>query len=93
MNGGYRNRRHALAIALAEKFERNARMIEKTVWQNEKILPLTFLFTYKMAGYMEKQKKLMCQMRTFRFRPRIRCQEKLCFPLQSLGTAPQNRFL
>ena len=25
-------------------------------------------------------------------RPRIRCQEKLWFPLQSLGTAPRNRF-
>ena len=92
MNGGCRNRRHARAIALAEKFELNARMIEKTVWQDEKILPLTFLLTYKMTGYMEKQKKLMCQMRTC-FRPQIRCQDKLCFPMQSLGTAPQNRFL
>ena len=54
MNGGCRNRRHARAIALAEKFELNARMIEKTVWQDEKILPLTFLLTYKMTGYMEK---------------------------------------
>ena len=25
-------------------------------------------------------------------RPRLRCQEKLWFPLQSLGTAPQNCF-
>ena len=36
MNDGCRNRRYARAIALAEKFERNTRMIEKTVWQDEK---------------------------------------------------------
>ena len=30
----------------------------------KKILPLTFLLTYKMNGYMEKEKKLMFQMRT-----------------------------
>ena len=35
MNGGCRRRRYAHAIALAEKFDRNARMIEKTVWQDE----------------------------------------------------------
>ena len=32
MNGGCRNRRCAHAIALAKKFERNTRMIDKTVW-------------------------------------------------------------
>ena len=31
MNDGCRNRRYAGAIAVAEKFERNTRMIEKTV--------------------------------------------------------------
>ena len=31
-----RNRRYARAITLAEKFERNTRMTEKTVWQDEK---------------------------------------------------------
>ena len=36
MNDGCRYRRYARAIALAEKFERNTRMIEKAVWQNEK---------------------------------------------------------
>ena len=36
MSDGCRNRRYARAIALAEKFERNTRMIEKTVWQDEK---------------------------------------------------------
>ena len=92
MNDGCRNRRYARAIALAEKFEHNTRMIEKIVWQGEKILPLTFLLTYKMTGYMEKEKNLMFQMRTC-LRPRIRYQEKLRFPLQSLGTAPRNRFL
>ena len=40
---------------------------------------------------MKKEKNLMFQMRT-RLRPRIRCQEKLWLPLQSLGTAPRSRF-
>ena len=40
---------------------------------------------------MEKEKNLMFQMITS-LRPRRRCQEKLWFPMQSLGTAPQNRF-
>ena len=35
MNDGCRNRRYAHAIALAEKFERNTRMIEITLWQDE----------------------------------------------------------
>ena len=36
MNDGCRNRRYARPIALAEKFERNTRMIEKTVGQDKK---------------------------------------------------------
>ena len=36
MNDECRNRRRAGAIALTEKFEHNNRMIEKTVWQDEK---------------------------------------------------------
>ena len=36
MNDGCRYRRYACALALAEKFERNTRMTEKTVWKNEK---------------------------------------------------------
>ena len=36
MNDECRNRKYARAIKLAEKFERNTRMIEKTVWQDEK---------------------------------------------------------
>ena len=36
MNGGCCNRRCARAIALAEKSERNTRMIKKTVWQDKK---------------------------------------------------------
>ena len=95
MNDGCRNRSYARATALAEKFERNTRMTEKAVWQDEKgftVDQLTFLLNYKMTGYMEKEKNLMFQMRTC-LRPRIRCQEKLWFPLQPLGTASQNHFL
>ena len=55
-------------------------------------LPLTFLLTYKVTGYIEKEKNLMFQMRTC-LHPQIRCQEKLWFLLQSLGTAPWNHFL
>ena len=40
------------------------------------IKPLTFLLTYKITGYKEKEKNLMFQMRTC-LRPRIRCQDKL----------------
>ena len=55
MSDGCHTRRYARAIALAEKFERNTRMIEKTVWKDEK--DVTFdLVTYKMTGYMEKKK-------------------------------------
>ena len=36
MNDECRNRKYARAIKLAQKFERNTRMIEKTVWQYEK---------------------------------------------------------
>ena len=36
MNNGCCNRRYAQAIALAEKFECNTSMIEKTVWYDEK---------------------------------------------------------
>ena len=35
MNNGCRNRRYDCAIGLAEKFECNTHMIEKTVWQDE----------------------------------------------------------
>ena len=36
MNDGYCNRRYDCTIALAENFEHNTRMIEKSVWQDEK---------------------------------------------------------
>ena len=36
MNDGWRNRRYTRTITLSEKSERNTRMIEKTVWQDEK---------------------------------------------------------
>ena len=40
VNDGCRNRRYARAIALAGKFERSARMIEKAVWLDEKYFTL-----------------------------------------------------
>ena len=67
-------------------------MIEKTVWQDEKYFTLDVPVNVQNDWDMEKGKNLMFQMRTC-LRPRIRCQEKLWFPLQSLGTAPRNRFL
>ena len=56
MNHGCHNRRYARAITLAQKFEGNTCVIEKTVSKMKKILPVTFLLTYKMTGYMEKKK-------------------------------------
>ena len=92
MNDGCRNRRYAHVIALAEKLERNARMIENTVWQDEKEFALDVPINLQNDGVYGKEKNLMFQMRTC-LRPRIRCQEKLWFLLQSLGTEPRNRFL
>ena len=54
MNGGCRNKRYARAIALAEKFERNAHMIGKTVQQDEKDFTLDVPVITK---YMENEKK------------------------------------
>ena len=90
MNDGCRNRRYARAITLAEKFERNTRMTEKTVWQDEK--DFTLDVPVNLQNDRVYGKNLMFQMRTC-LRPRIRFQENLWFPLQSLGTAPRNRFL
>ena len=36
MNDGCHNSRYARAITLAEKFEHNTCMVEKTVWQDQK---------------------------------------------------------
>ena len=36
MNDGCRNRRYVPAIALAEKFECNTHLTEKTIWQDKK---------------------------------------------------------
>ena len=44
MNDRCHNRRYARAIALAEKFEHNTRMIEKIVWQDEKDFSLDVHF-------------------------------------------------
>ena len=55
MNDWCRNRRYACVIALAEKLERNTRMIEKYS-KRKKILPLAFLLSYKMTGYMKRKK-------------------------------------
>ena len=43
MSDGCHNRRYARTIALAEKFECNTRMNEKTVWQDEKDFTLDVL--------------------------------------------------
>ena len=79
MNDGCRNRRYAHAIAWTEKFERNTRMIEITVWYDEEDFTLDVhvnLQNVNLTGYMEKEKTLMFQMRTC-LRPQIRCEEKL----------------
>ena len=57
MNDGCRNRRYARAIALAEKFEHNARIIEKTVWQDEKEFTLEVPVNLKNDRVYKKGKK------------------------------------
>ena len=56
--------KEARAMALAEKFERNTRMTDKTAWQDEKDFTLDVPVNLQLNGYMEKEKKLMFQMRT-----------------------------
>ena len=73
MNDGSRNRRYARAIALDKKFERNTRMIEKTVWQD---VTLHVPFNLQNDQVYGTGKNLMFQMRTC-LRPRLKCQEKL----------------
>ena len=83
MNDGCRNRRNARAIALAEKLHPTSyklhvtpKWLKKQYDKMKKILPFTFLLTYKMTGHMEKEKNLMLQMWTG-LRPQMRCQEKI----------------
>ena len=85
MNNGCRNRRYDCTIALVEKFECNTHMIEKTVWQDEND------FTLDDRVYGKRRKSDVPDEDLLH--PQIRCQEKLWFPLQSLGTVPRNRFL
>ena len=92
MNDGCGNRRYVCTIVLVEKFERNTRMIEKTVWQDEKDFTLDVPVNLQNDRIYGKGKKSVFQMGTC-LRQRIRCQENLWFPLQSLGTAPRNRYL
>ena len=57
MNDGCRNRRYARAIAFAEKFERNTRIIEKTVCQDEKDFTLDVPVSLKNDRVYGKGKK------------------------------------
>ena len=92
MNDGCHNRRYTSAIALAESFECNTHMTVKTVWRDEKDFTLDVPVNLQNDRVYGKGKESVFQMRTC-LCPQRRCQEKLWFPLQSLGTAPQNRFL
>ena len=76
MNDECGNRRCVCAIVLVEKFERNTRMIEKTVWQDEKDFTLDVPVNLQNDRIYGKGKKSVFLMRTC-LRPRIRCQENL----------------
>ena len=60
MNDWFRNGRYARAIALAEKFERNTRMIEKTVWQGGKDFTHDVPFNLQNDRVYGKGKKIRC---------------------------------
>ena len=60
MNDGCRYRRYARTIALAEKFERNTRMIEKAVWQIEKDFTLDVTVNLQNDRVYGKGKKTRC---------------------------------
>ena len=61
----------AIAIILAEKFEHNTCMVEKTVWQDEKDFTLDVSVNLQNDWVYGKEKNLMFQMRTC-LHPRIR---------------------
>ena len=71
MNDGCHNSRYARAITLAEKFEHNTCMVEKTVWQDEKDFTLDVSVNLQNDWVYGKEKNLMFQMRTC-LHPRIR---------------------
>ena len=91
MNDGCRNRRYDCTIALAEKFECNTHMIEKTVQQDEKDFTLDVAVNLENDRVYGKGRKSDVPDENL-LRSRIRCQEKLWFPLQSLSTAPRSIF-
>ena len=57
INDGCRNRKYARALTLTEKFENNTRMIEKTVWQDEKDFTLDIPVNLQNDGVYGKGKK------------------------------------
>ena len=57
MNDGCCNRRYARIKALAETYERNTCIVEKTVWQNEKDLTLDVPFNLQNDRVYRKGKK------------------------------------
>jgi hypothetical protein len=57
MGDGTRERRLARATSLVEKFEKNLRMIEKTVWQDEKKFPLDVPVNLQNGRVYSKGKK------------------------------------
>ena len=91
MNDGCRNRRYARAIKLAEKFERNARMIEKTVWQDKKDFILDVPVNLQNDRVYGKGKKSDVSDENL-FASINKISRKVRFFLQSLGTAPRNHF-
>ena len=85
MNDGYHNRRYAHARALAEKFYCNTCMNEKTVWQDGK--DFTFDIPANLTMHIEKEKNPVSDENLF-VPTNKTSQEKLWFPLQSLGVVP-----
>ena len=60
INDGCRNRRYAHAKGLAKTFECNNRMIEKTVWQDEKYFTLDIPVNLQNDREYGKRKKILC---------------------------------
>ena len=69
-------------MALAEKFECNTRMTEKTAWQDEKGFTLDVPVNLQNEWVHGKGKKAD-----------VPDENKLWFPLQSLDTTKRNRLL
>ena len=65
MNSATRKRRFERARDLAERYEKKSRMIEKTVWQDEKVFYCTSQSMHRKTGFIIKARRVMYPTRIY----------------------------